>query len=334
MATEPWAQPVPASSGNQQWRRQQEAEGKQEPLRWGGVHMPIDCGPNKRVPRQDGRVQGPELTSFHKNTKFTTNCWTTIDIIIIKKKDILLSKAKKPRDYRRCTHDINKFQTHKLENNYISEVLPQENPEPQVKLPSLWVWHQEKPPEHLALKGFDHRNLTGWRETETPLLEGTHNFQAHWEGPRGKSSDFKRAWPNLPAGLRGSSGDIGGGCGSLQGQKHLWWTYWGALIGTSGPRGRRFEAKTWSQPIAQRLQCSDVSGQTTNNARTQLHPSGDRLPKVFLNPQLPLNTHLDTVLSTKRTKPSSIHQWASIRPSQHEAYTSLLDQPHPPGGRH
>lgn len=41
--------------------------------------MPVDCGPNRRVPRQDGRVQGPELTSFHKNTKLTTNCRTTTD---------------------------------------------------------------------------------------------------------------------------------------------------------------------------------------------------------------------------------------------------------------
>lgn len=91
---------------------------------------------------------------------------------------------------------IIKFQTHKLENNYISEVLPQENSEPQVKLPRSWVWHQEKSPEHLALKGFDHSNFTGLREIETPLLEGTQRFQAHWEGPRGKSSDFIRAWPN------------------------------------------------------------------------------------------------------------------------------------------
>ena len=87
------------------------------------------------------------------------------------------------------------------------------------------------------MKGFDHRNFTGLREIETPLLEGTQRFQAHWEGPRGKSSDFIRAWPNLPAGLRGSSGDVGGGCGSLQGQKHLWWMYLGALIGKSNPGG-------------------------------------------------------------------------------------------------
>lgn len=56
--------------------------------------MPVDCEPNRRVPGQDGRVQGPELTSFHKNTKLTTNCRTTTDIK--KKKDILLSKTKKP----------------------------------------------------------------------------------------------------------------------------------------------------------------------------------------------------------------------------------------------
>ena len=43
--------------------------------------------------------------------------------------------------------------THKLENNYITEVLPQESSEPHVGLPSLGVWHREEElPEHLALK--------------------------------------------------------------------------------------------------------------------------------------------------------------------------------------
>ena len=47
--------------------------------------------------------------------------------------------------------------THKLENNYITEVLPQENSESDIRVPSLTsgspVWHQEEePPQYLALK--------------------------------------------------------------------------------------------------------------------------------------------------------------------------------------
>ena len=43
--------------------------------------------------------------------------------------------------------------THKLENNYIPEVLPQEDSEPHIKFPSLGVWHwEEETPKHLALK--------------------------------------------------------------------------------------------------------------------------------------------------------------------------------------
>ena len=42
-------------------------------------------------------------------------------------------------------------------------------------------------------------------------------------------------------------------------------------------------AKTWTHPIAYRLQCYDASGQTTNMAVTQHHSSADRLPKDFLS---------------------------------------------------
>ena len=42
--------------------------------------------------------------------------------------------------------------THKLENNYTTEVLPQEG-EPHISIYSLGFWQQEKkPPENLALK--------------------------------------------------------------------------------------------------------------------------------------------------------------------------------------
>ena len=45
------------------------------------------------------------------------------------------------------------WMTHKLENNYIVEVLPKESSEPQVRLPSLGALYWEGiSPEYLALK--------------------------------------------------------------------------------------------------------------------------------------------------------------------------------------
>lgn len=81
-----------------------------------------------------------------------------------------------------------------LENNCITEVLPQEwSTEPHVRLSSLAVWQwEEQPQEHLALKvvGIDGRDSTAVGETET-ILKGLT------QGPmcirtRRKSSDLVR----------------------------------------------------------------------------------------------------------------------------------------------
>ena len=68
-------------------------------------------------------------------TEITTTCWKTIKKkkkLQPNKKDILHMKTKKPQwDGRRGTISIKsnltlaKWVTHKLENNYITEVLPQ-----------------------------------------------------------------------------------------------------------------------------------------------------------------------------------------------------------------
>ena len=65
--------------------------------------------------------------------------------------------------------------THKLENNYIIEVLPQEwefwvplqlpSWRAGIRRSTLWLWR---------LVGFECRHSGGLTETETPLLEGTH----------------------------------------------------------------------------------------------------------------------------------------------------------------
>ena len=108
---------------------------------------------------------------------------------------------------------------------------------------------------------------------------------------------------DLPVSVGGSPAKVGegGGCGSLWGQGHSRWRLWQLLIGV-GPQGCcLFPAKTWPHPTACRHQCWDASGQTTNRAGTQPHPSAERLFKVFLKKQLPHNKH------THRHCPA--HQW-------------------------
>ena len=77
------------------------------------------------------------------------------------------------------SHTSGQWITYKLENNYITDIIPQESSEPHARLPSLGVRHQEEePPEHLIWRpvGCDYSNSTGLEGKETPLLEGTQNI--------------------------------------------------------------------------------------------------------------------------------------------------------------
>ena len=111
--------------------------------------------------------------------------------------------------------------------------------------------------------------------------------------------------------------------GHLWGQGQWWQWYKGELVGVSSPGGHHFVTRTQPHPTGCRLQCWDTSDQTTNRAGTQPQPPADKLPKVFLNPQPPLNTPWDTALFTRGTRHSSTHQWAGTSPSHQEACTSL-----------
>ena len=114
----------------------------------------------------DGRVEVRELMSSHKNTKIITNCWTTTD----KKNwtyrtDILHKKTKKnPQEDRRkgaTTIKSNSiptmWATHKLENNYVTEIFPQEW--------KFWVPCQASQHRGLAMRGW------------SPRASG---FEGHW----------------------------------------------------------------------------------------------------------------------------------------------------------
>ena len=137
-------------------------------------------------------------------------------------------------------------------------------------------------------------------------MEGAHKASCAPE-PRAKSSDFIGAWARPTCwSWRVSFG--GGGS---------WWLrYQGVLIGMSSPGGATL---TLRPGPAQ--QCWEASGQTTNRAGTKPHPSSDRLRKVFLSLQPPLNTPHDTALPTRGPRPSSTHQWAGTCPSLKEVCT-------------
>ena len=81
--------------------------------------------------------------------------------------------------------------------------------------------------------GFDHRNSTGLAEPETPLLKGVDKVLCP-SGPRGKKAvTSEEIGSDLPAHIRGSPVEAGGGCGSLQGQGHWQWYFLGIFVGIS-----------------------------------------------------------------------------------------------------
>ena len=85
---------------------------------------------------QDGGVEGHALTPYYERTRITTNCWTIIDrkTLELTKKDTPHTKTKEKAqwDGRRGTISIKlnaitaRRVTHKLENNYTTEVHPLE----------------------------------------------------------------------------------------------------------------------------------------------------------------------------------------------------------------
>ena len=119
--------------------------------------------------------------------------------------------------------------------------------EPQVRLPSLGMWHwEEEPPEHLALKasGLECRHSTGLGETETPLLEGTHEV-SHALGPRTKQWHHRSmVQAYLWVGLGRQRVAV-----SHVGEGHLWQEAQGIFIGVSAPRSHQFGIETWHQVI-------------------------------------------------------------------------------------
>ena len=166
---------------------------------------------------QGGGVEKRELTSSYEKTKITTNCWTTINnnnkmLEPTKKdtsrKDLHPKTKKKPQqDGMRGTSAIKsspihtRWVTHKLENNYTTEVLPQEW--------KFWAPCQAPQPGGLATgggapseSGFEGQQglITGipqdWRKQKLNSWKAHVRSHTH-QDPGNKSSDLIRDWARL-----------------------------------------------------------------------------------------------------------------------------------------
>ena len=169
----------------------------------GAIHSELIFSYRRLV--QDGRVEGHVLTPSCESTRITTNCWTIIDRKTVKvtKKYTPHTKTKeKPQwDGRRGKITIKSnpiptgWVTHKLENNLTTEVQPLEWRfwTPCQASQSGGSGNGRRTSQRIRLwrlAGFDCRTSTGLGETETPLLQGTHNVMCV-SGLRGKEQ-----WPH------------------------------------------------------------------------------------------------------------------------------------------
>lgn len=180
--------------------------------------------------------------------------------------------------------------------------------EPRVRLlsPGAWYW-EEGPPEPFGFEGWQGllQELQRARGRQEPHSWRAHTRRSHvYQDPAGRAATSQESGPDAPAGPRGSSCKAGG---SLWGQEHWWQRFWGMLTGVSCPEGYPFNAKSQPHPTAW-----DASSQKINRVGTYSY-SADKLLKVFLSSELPLNTTFATALPTKERGPSSTHQGADTR---------------------
>ena len=136
-------------------------------------------------------------------------------------------------------------------------------------------------------------------------------------GPSWKRSDLIGAWDRPTCWSWRVSWEVRGTCSSLWGQGHWWQGCWGVFAGTKArphpiyPLGSSVGKPQAKQPTGQKH--SPTHHHTAKSSWT--HTPWKALP-------------------TRGTRPSSTQQWAGTSPSHQEVYTSPLDQPHPPKGRH
>ena len=171
--------------------------------------------------RRDSGVEGLELTSSHKNSKITTNWWTTINKIDWKLSKKIPYAPKQRRSHTEIvggaiswykqphTCQVGSPQTGK--KLYHRDSPTGVSSEPQVRSPHLGIWYREKePPEHLALKASGtcaqelHRTV---RNKDLILERYTQSFM--YTRSQGKAETPQESGSDLTVVLGGSPGKMG-----------------------------------------------------------------------------------------------------------------------------
>ena len=216
--------------------------------------------------------------------------------------------------------------THKLENNYTTEVLPQEW--------KFWAPCQASQPESLATGGRRAPRECGFEGQWgliTELSWGNRNATL-----RGHTQDFmctrnqrKKQWPHKSLGqtyllvLEGflqswkvdccGHGDIGSGD---PGKCSLGYALFEATIFSSRPGPAQ-------QPVGSSA-VTPQAKQLIGWEHSPIHQQTGCLKSSWIN-SCPINTLPDTALPTRETRPSPTRLWEITSLSRHAACTSLWD---------
>ena len=135
--------------------------------------------------------------------------------------------------------------------------------------------------------GFDCRTLKGLGETETPLLEETHEVVCK-SGPRGRSSDPRGDWTRPTCWCWRVS---------CRGGEWLWLTVRTRTLAAEVLGSTPWGEPSQSLPLAPAkslgsVQCWVASGETTNRKGTQPHPSAVKQIKVLMSSAHQSNSQL------------------------------------------
>ena len=219
--------------------------------------------------------------------------------------------------------------THKLENNYTTEVLPQKwdfwTP-CRVPQPRVWL-REEEHLEHLSLKAsgawVEELHSTGGNRFST--LGRVHaRFYVHWVLGQSRNSMNLRVTEDLP----GRQGQL---CLTV-GAKQCKGRSQDIFMGMSSPGGCHF-VKIWPHPtVFWHQHWKDP--RPKNKVGTQPYPLADKLPKVCQGTELPLITLSHMALPIRVKRISSSHQWAGTVPPIRKAATAPYISLHSVIGTH
>ena len=123
------------------------------------------------------------------------------------------------------TFPLPRWVTHKLENNYITRVLPTGvSSEPHFRLPAWGSDVRRSGPQRFGFKSQRECRLsTGRGEVRLSWRTYTRSCVSRTQG---KSSDFIGTYIRPTCGLGGSPEETGVSCDSLSGHRHWWQAYW------------------------------------------------------------------------------------------------------------